>query len=396
MRIVYMLGEDINRTGSGIVHFLAIANSLKRLGHDVCILGPRYHRHLKRPAGLKSVFIPVPGRNPFSFLLFYVLAAVSMPFIAWAHRPAALLARGGMGLGFLVYLAARLMGIRVVLEVNGLSWLELSVRGFAAWQAALAKLNMFLECRTAQRLIAVSPTVGSELVRCCGVSAKRVFVVQNGADPDEFDRGNRAVIRANLGIAPDKFVVGFIGDFSPWHGAREIAESAGRLSPATRAQVLFVLVGDGERWRETREYVTQASLEGTVRMPGRATRKEVADYLAVFDVGVYLIRLALGVSPLKFWEYIASGLPVIVSDNANLTPIVRNENMGLVIREASPACLAEAIQEAWRRRDEFQEIGRRNRELAIRKYSWLAAARAVADVLDNAPGGPTTPLLEAT
>lgn len=385
MRIIYMLSEDLNRTGSGIVHFMAVARGLQKLGHAVCILGPRYHWKMRKPENVNGYYIPVPGRNVFSFFLFQLVAALIFPFICVRFRPNVILIRGGMGIGFVVHMIARLCRVKVVLEVNGIPWSELIAHGFSKWQAKINKLFMVVECRSANRIISVTSSIKEEVVRVSGISPEKVTVIHNGADPNEFDRNNRASKRLEMSIQPDKLVVGFIGDFSPWHGSKEIIESTLYISPEIKEKIIYLMVGHGEGWHEAKQIVIDKGLEDIVRLPGRASRAQVADYLSVFDIGMLINsgwkEAKISGSPLKFWEYLAAGLPVIVSEDVSLTPIVQSENMGIVLTESSPQNIADSIKEIYYRRNEFAEIGKRNRKLVNEKYSWLEVSKKVAEVL---------------
>lgn len=385
MRIIYMLSENLNKTGSGIVHFMAVTRGLQKLGHSVCILGPRYHRRFRRPDKVDGFYIPLPGRNIISFVLFQLLVPLLFPLIYMRYRPDTILIRGGGGLGFFVHLAARLCRVKVVLEVNGIPWLELTARGYPKWLAKISKLFMRLECRTANRIIAVTSPIGEEIMRVFGIPQRRVITIQNGADPDEFDPENRAGKRLEMSIQPDTFVVGFIGAFTPWHGSREIIESALYLSPEIREKIVYLMIGNGEEWHEAKKMVIEKCLEERIWLPGQASRERVADYLSIFDVGMLINSCkeitVNGTSPLKFWEYLAAGLPVIISDNLNLNPIVSIENMGLILTDSTPLNIAKAIEEIFQKRSEFSEIGKHNRKLVQEKYSWLEVSKKVAEVL---------------
>lgn len=385
MRILYMLSEDLNRTASGIVHFMAVTRGLQKLGHSVSILGPRYHRQMRRPENVQGCYIPVPGRNIFSFLLFQLLAAFIFPLIYFRYRPDVILIRGGMGIGFLVHIIARLCRVKVVLEVNGITWSELIARGFSKGLAQINKICMSFECNTANNIITVTPSIREEVIRVSGISAKKATAIHNGADPNEFSLENRLSNRAKMSIPPDKLVIGFIGDFSPWHGSKEIIESALYISPEIKEKVVYLMVGHGEGWNEAKQIVIDKKLEDIVRLLGRASRDQVADYLSIFDVGLMINsdwkETKISGSPLKFWEYLAAGLPVIVSDDVSLTPIVQNENMGIVLNESSPKNIAKAIEEIFHNQNVFVEVGMRNRKLVEEKYSWLEVSKKVAEVL---------------
>lgn len=392
MRILYVLAENLNRTGGGIVHFLAVARGLKRLGHQVVILGPQYGPTVRRPRDLRAIFLPVLMRSPATFLGFQVLAALVYPFIWVLYRPQAVLVRGGLGMFFLLHLVARLLGARVVLEVNGIGWTEMESRGFSRWHVRFARATAWLQCRTAHRLIAVTPAIGDELVRSCRLSPEGVFVIQNGADPDEFDPSRRQAARAALGLGPDTLAIGVVGSFTPWHGLRETVQAMSRLGPEVRSHVTLFLVGHGDYWDAMSKAVAEEKVGDAVRLPGDVGRREVADYLAAFDVGLYIntdvLVARFGNTPLKFWEYLAAGLPVLASDNCNLTPLIREHGLGWVIEDVSPRGIAAAIEEVWRHRRRLAEMGRRNRELLRQRFSWLAVSREVARVLEGqAVGG---------
>ena len=159
VRIVYMLSENLNRTEGGIVHFLAVARGLHALGHQVTILAPQYGRTLRKFPPLGCIYLPLPGRSIFSFLLYQVFVAAIFPFIVLLYRPDALMVRGSTGIGFLVHVVARFLRVGVVLEVNGITWAELASRGFGAWQAVFTRWTAGLECKTSDRVIAVTPRI---------------------------------------------------------------------------------------------------------------------------------------------------------------------------------------------------------------------------------------------
>ena len=380
-----MLSEDLSKTSGGTIHFMAVARGLQKLGHSVRILGPRYHLRMRKPEDVKGYYIPVLGRNAFSFLLFQLLAAFVFPFIYVLFRPDVILIRGGMGISFLIHITARFCRVKVVLEINGIPWLELIGRGFSKWLAKINKLITAIECITANRIIAVTSSIGEEVVHLSGISPQYVTAIRNGADPNEFTRDNRLSKRLEMSIQPDELVVGFIGSFSFWHGSKEIIESALYLRPEIRQKVVYLMVGYGEGWQDVKQTVAEKGLEDIIRLPGQASRAQVSDYLSVFDVGILLNagwkEAKIGSSSLKFWEYLAAGLPVIISDNISLTPIVRGENMGIVLEESSPKNIARGIEEIFSRRDEFAEVGRRNRKLVSEKYSWLEVSKRVSEVL---------------
>src|SRR6185295_10235565 len=88
------------------------------------------------------------------------------------------------------------------------------------------------------------------------------------------------------------------------------------------------------------------------RRLGAVRYEEMPALLASCDVGVApydtrrLAQLELGFfwSPLKIFEYMASGLPTVTIDRVPLDEIVREGREGLHVAEADPAALAAALE----------------------------------------------------
>ena len=110
------------------------------------------------------------------------------------------------------------------------------------------------------------------------------------------------------------------------------------------------------------------------------------DVLAAADVGVApydtarLRQLRLGFywSPLKVFEYMASGLPVVTLARPPLDDIVRAGREGLHAREADPADLARAIATLAGDAEARARMGRSGRQRVVERYSWDRHCDALA------------------
>lgn len=384
MRILYVTSENINRRNGGIVHFLAVAGCLGKLGHDLHIMAPQYFKELDRPKDIKGIFIRVPGRSYFTFILFQLLAALTLPYLRAKYRIDVILVRNSPGLFILFYLVARLFKVRIVLEVNGNPFgKELTLRGFPPWVESMIKLVAILEYKIANRIITVTPVICSDIIRVASIPESKIFPIQNGADPEEFNKRDLRIFREMLGIRQDTFVIGYIGLFIQWHGVSEIIRSAGIIKTKGDYNIHYVLAGDGEGFNDAKELIKKENLEDMISLPGPVARQDVPNCLASFDVGIYIgkgDRVGMS-SPLKLWEYFAAGLPVIISDDPALTPIINENNMGLILSEPTPEIIAREILMMYQHQKKFKDIGIKNRELSKKEFNWLEVARKVQDVL---------------
>jgi len=86
-------------------------------------------------------------------------------------------------------------------------------------------------------------------------------------------------------------------------------------------------------------------------------------------------------NPLKLFETLACGIPVIVSDLPGQADLVRAGRCGLVIPGNDPAALARAVAQLAAAPDEAREMGRRGAALVRAEHSWRARAIEIDKVL---------------
>ncbi len=382
LRVLYTMSEYIDGRKGSCHHFLSVVRGLRQRGHRVFVAAPRIGEPLDRQVGDGRLLIPLPHVR-LVFLIFQVLLAMSLPAMAVLWQPEALMIRALPGAYWLVALAGKLLGMRVVVEVNGIPWEEMDSRGLGKISTWVARWSMRLLCRCADEVISVTPGIGEAMRGMTGMAPERFTTVQNAVEVAAIADGRRSAIRKELGVNDTTFVVGFIGTFDVWHGMDELVRSIEWLDADAREAMVYVFAGDGEKRQATQEATREYG--EAMRFPGRLSREQVRDWLAAFDIGIFITqderKRRYGTSPLKFWEYLAAGLPVLITDEPNLTPIVRKNNMGLIIDQATPQAIGTALTEAYHRRGELAEIGRRNAAWAKQFGSWNHACRRIETAL---------------
>ena len=76
--------------------------------------------------------------------------------------------------------------------------------------------------------------------------------------------------------------------------------------------------------------------------------------------------------PVKLYEYMTAGLPVIASDFPYWRRIVDEAGCGLLVDPKDPEAIADAIEWLWRNPEEAEEMGKRGREAVFARYNWRA------------------------
>ena len=324
-------------------------------------------------------------KNPVGLLMFETLMLFALPYLRLRYGTRILLFRGG-GPAILVamgLLFARLLGMRILLECNGIAWDELRMRGFGRVYQQWTRFSTWQQATLAHCIIGVTPQITAEMIRLARRYPSVGVTVQNGADPDRFSGITSAGNRKAFGIAKDVFVVGCVGAFSPWHGVVELVEAVRQYKAEMPDPFYLLAVGDGPLLHQI-TCQTRGKI-GEVILAGSATPNEIPGFMECFDVGIVFHNAPLigkyGMSSLKFWEYAAAGLPVLVREDCNMGDIVRRHNMGYIIPNSDPASVVKALKEAVldHKNGNLQRIGKRNRQTIRDNYTWRHAAHLIEE-----------------
>jgi len=116
---------------------------------------------------------------------------------------------------------------------------------------------------------------------------------------------------------------------------------------------------------------------------GVLSRSEVAEELGRSCVGICTIHptpIDLEGMPVKLFEYMAAGLPVIVSDIPHWKAIVDDHDCGLSVNPKDPVAIAEAIDALIADRDRAARMGRNGRVAAEASFSWASQAPVLTEL----------------
>jgi len=364
MRIAYLcadFGIPIHGTKGAAIHVRELCRALAGLGHDVRIYAPRTGGPPPPDFTIPARELPIDdddrrlvdhlGADPDAGLT--VAAAVRSMLYAsgFGRRLAAELAGwqpdaiyeryalfGTAGLAL-----ARVLGVPLLLEVNApLADEQRTFRGLAFAATARAVERDLL--RGADHVLAVSGELGRWAVQQ-GADPAGVAVMPNAVDPDRFavDDRLRADVRRGLGVA-GRPVVGFVGSLKPWHDVAALVRAVGTLHRHGVAAHL-VIVGDGPERGAIEALIQSHGLGADVTLAGAVPHAEVPAWLAAMDVAVapYAPADDFYFSPLKLYEYLAAGRPVVAADVPPIASEIQPGRTGLLYPPGDEQALADAI-----------------------------------------------------
>jgi glycosyltransferase involved in cell wall biosynthesis len=219
------------------------------------------------------------------------------------------------------------------------------------------------------------------------VPPERIHAIPDGVDVERFRpfdgsakwAAQRAELRAQLGIPPERRIVVYIGLLAPYQGTNLLIEAAAHMAPQM-PDVHFLIMGHPD----PASYCALAEalgVGGHVTLPGRIMYRDLHSYLALGDVAV-APKISLTEGNGKISNYMAMGLPTVAFD----TPVSREilADDGLYAMRGSAADLAAKLTLALNDRERAARLGARARARAEAYFSWDAAAATIEAIYTDA------------
>jgi glycosyltransferase involved in cell wall biosynthesis len=247
-------------------------------------------------------------------------------------------------------------------------------------------MRRLIACEDAVLTGAACVIVVSEVDRALlvdrGVEPDRIVLNPNGVDADRFARGGGGGVRRGHGIRAEDLVIGFVGTFGSWHGARILATAFVRVAKDNPRSHLL-LVGDGPELQATRDIVRRNGLDSRLTAVGQVAPAEVPVYLDASDILVApQVPLPGGVeffgSPTKLFEYMAAGKAIVASRLGQIGNVLEHGVTGWLVEAGDVGELAEALCILADAPEQRRELGARARRKAVESHSWRRNARRIA------------------
>lgn len=295
-------------------------------------------------------------------------------------------------LGITAWIASRLRGAHLVLDCRD-DWPQAAVAlgelRPGPVTSALGALALFLQ-RRAARVIGVTPGMMREFEKR-GIDSGRLELITNGADTELFTPAQPAAAAPNH----RPVTVLYAGTHGLVHGMEALIDAAERLDH--RDDLRFVFVGDGVAKPELERRVAQAGLKHVEFHPSLPPDQLVAR-IRDADVCVATTRAHAFCGetiPVKLFDYLACGRPVVAAVSGDAAEVVRRSGGGIVVDPGNGEAMANAIEELIADPLRRQEFGRSGSDFVQQHYSRRAAGqrleRLLLEVDRLARGRPVTP-----
>ena len=225
-----------------------------------------------------------------------------------------------------------------------------------------------LKC--ADRVVAINEKLKDYAITM-GANPEEAYVVRAGIDFERFSPNfDTRAIREQYGIAKNDIVLLFTGFFrgriAKISGLREVALALSRVNDP---RIKFLIVGEGDASTELREIRERYNLQERLILAGKRPYDEMPAFICASDICVlpyHNVELTRDIVPIKMYEYMAMGKPVI---SISLPGVMKEfgEDNGVIYVDRPEDILKKAIELV--ENGTLKEHGSKARRF-VEKYNW--------------------------
>ncbi|MBT9140000.1 MAG: Spore coat protein SA [Dehalococcoidia bacterium] len=367
MRILLVWGMPLVAGNAQTTCAIEKAQNLKKIGNDAHLITPNVLRKLWR-SGLFNWLLLAAYQLPLFFHLLWYSITFKPDII---HSSSALV--------FPSLAVSKILKIPHIVEAHGVMFEEAKMVDMPQFLIAWMKICEAISYNLSTKIIANAPGTKKDIVQKFNIVPEKIITISNGVNTDLFQP--RYVMPTSLGLHEGYDYVCFVGNLLPWQGIQYLISSAPQVlreSPATK----FLIVGDGMMKDTLIRMVKQLDLESNFIFTGTVSYQDVPKYInaSKLCVAPFVKEKDDKMSPLKIYEYLACGKPVVTSNVRGAGDVVTENNAGLAVNPENPEALAEAIIKLLEDRELRESMGRNGRRLIVEEYSWEKIAMKVEEV----------------
>lgn len=199
-----------------------------------------------------------------------------------------------------------------------------------------------------------------------GANKEQTRIIPGGVDVSRYRAGEKSAISLDANIDNDEIVLFFMGWLYEFSGLREVATDLAARGMQDSYRLL--VVGDGDLYDEL-EQLKQDRLGDKLLLPGQVPFEKIPHYLDYADVCLLPAHhndTMHDIVPIKMYEYLASGTPVVATDLPGLRKEFGEDN-GVVYTDG-PEDAFDTVVELVQSSD-YQHHAKRA-ETFVEQYDW--------------------------
>ncbi len=387
MRILFVTLEDLSRHKGSVVHVKEVVEGLRRLGHHVDLIGCSSNRFDRAdhfynlnnipPFILRSLRLKRQPHIASLLFLFGCLIKILPQYdMIYAREFHAVI---------IAQLARLFFRKKLVFEMNGIASEEWRLKRDSFLNhifVSLVRIAERMATRYSERIIVVAPKIKLYIIQKFNCPSDKIKVIANGVNTKQFypihDLPVLLEWKKRFGIKSDDTVIAYVGNLAPWQGIDDLLEIFFRLRSKNK-NLKFLIVGEGVLKPLLLKKVRRSKYDGDIVFTDMVDHEEIPFVINLADICVAPLRVMTG-SPIKVFEYMACGKPVIASRIEGLE-FIEAEGAGRLVTPEDRMGLEEALAELIEEPGKRAEMGRRGMQIARERFSWESRVVEIEDLL---------------
>ncbi|MCX6731757.1 MAG: glycosyltransferase family 4 protein [Candidatus Parcubacteria bacterium] len=251
------------------------------------------------------------------------------------------------------------------------------------WESHGAQNNPIIgrTIKKCDKVVAITKGVKDFYVQKYNIDEDKILVASDAVDLKEFDITiSKKEARQKLNLPKNKRIILYSGSFYlyDWKGIDVLLGAAKYFDD----KYLFVLVGGAEK--EILEIKEKFNLKN-ILLIGHQPHSLIPIFLKAADVLVLPNKKGDAnsekyTSPMKLFEYMASGVPIVASDLPSIREIL-NKNNAVLVEPNNPAALTERIKNMLQNPELADKISKQA-YLDVQNYTWEKRAEKILDFVN--------------
>jgi len=391
MKILYITLENLSLHKGSVVHIREVIDGLRQRGHQVGLIGsawPKFedvdHFYNIHP---KTFFLfKFLTRKEKSYFLSSILLFLSLFKIL---RQYDIIYARDFHTVILALLPRLFFRKKLVYEINGIANEEQKLKKDSFLNRILVFLIEKAErmaTKYSGRIVSVTPQIGAYLNHNYDCSKEKIKVITNGVNTKKFypihDEALLGEWRGRLEIGKEEIIIAFVGNLAPWQGVETLIEGAPFLLKEVK-NIKFLIIGDGMLKKTFTEKVNNLGVTDHFIFTGMVNYKEITNYINIADICVLpKRRLKSGYSPIKLYEYMACGKPVVASRVEGLE-FIEEEGIGRLVEPEDVVSLQEGLIDLIKNPEKGMMMGNKGLLIAREKFDWELKSALIEKVLEE-------------
>jgi glycosyltransferase involved in cell wall biosynthesis len=376
MRIAYLSFVEIDICNACLVHTREIVEQLSSLGHEVTLFMPRPKKK-QQWQRVQHVWIRLWAFSGIKTWFFHFEIALRLLRLHHRNRFELVYLRE-MDHNGLIPALCKWIRLPMFVEVNGWLLSDLHSAGASSRKVKQAQKKQRSDFQKTAGLVATTQGVARKITEQYGIDRERILLQELGSNPSLFRPGDKKSARTSLGLPASHPIYLFAGSFAQSQDLFLLIDAFSRVVGVC-GQSLLLMLGKGIQSKSVDERTKNLGIRQKVIFAGSIPYEQVSRWMQAADVGVIPltesnIRLRNGCMTLKLWDYMASALPVIVTDLPDSSTYCLLKDRVIITPPGDVEKMTQAMTTLISDEQKRKALGSAGRDFVIQNRTWRHAA----------------------